>query len=170
MNKLLALLHGKHDVGNPLFFTAGSDQDSKQKREVVVPFLENRIAGWKRYLEETTGNEQLQQLYKQQIHTTQQLIAAYDPSNTEAASKMYQQHQQCWSLAQELLDTLEKTLKKNQGNVYLVGKHYSLADVNATPVLARLILIKGEAPVLDGRPHLKAYYEHVKSKPNFKTI
>ncbi|KAI8342568.1 hypothetical protein BC941DRAFT_413143 [Chlamydoabsidia padenii] len=166
MNQLLALLHGQHDVGNPLFFTAGSDEEVAAKKDLVLPFLKNRIAGWEKYKSETTGNEQLQELYKQQIHNAHQLIGAYD---TKAAG-MYQQHEHCWTLAQELLDTLEKTLEKNDGNTYLVGNQYTLADVHATPVLARFILIKGDSAVLGGRPLLTAYYERIKTKPNFKTI
>ncbi|ORZ07848.1 hypothetical protein BCR42DRAFT_495706 [Absidia repens] len=170
MNGLLDLLHGTHDVGNPLFFTAASDQDSDAKRAMVVPFLKNRIAGWQHYLA-ATQDEATKQMYQQQIQATEQLIAAYDKSNTQQAATMYNQHDACWQLALDLLDMLEATLKTNDnGSAYLVGNEYTLADVHTTPVLARFILIKGEDAILGGRPLLKSYYDRVRAKPNFKTI
>ncbi|CAO3599501.1 unnamed protein product [Absidia cylindrospora] len=168
MNALLDLLHGTHDVGNPLFFTAASDQDSDAKREIVVPFLKNRIAGWQHYLA-ATQDENTKQLYQQQIQATEQLLAAYDKTNTQQAATMYNQHNACWKLAVDLLDKLEATLNTNSSD-YLLGNEYTLADVHATPVLARFILIKGEDAILGGRPFLKSYYDRVKARPNFKTI
>ncbi|CAO3601284.1 unnamed protein product [Absidia cylindrospora] len=151
MNALLDLLH-----------------DSNAKREIVVPFLKNRIAGWQHYLA-ATQDENTKQLYQQQIQATEQLLAAYDKTNTQQAATMYNQHNACWKLAVDLLDKLEATLNTNSSD-YLLGNEYTLADVHATPVLARFILIKGEDAILGGRPFLKSYYDRVKARPNFKTI
>ncbi|KAI8079781.1 uncharacterized protein BX664DRAFT_286176 [Halteromyces radiatus] len=166
MQDVITLLHGAHDVGNPLFFTAGSDRDSDAKREMVVPFLKKRIGGWQHYAAIDQAREAF---YKQQITTTEQLMEAYDyQHHRQAADQMYKQHQQLWQLGLNLLDKLENKLK--DGRLFLVGQTYTLADVHATPVLARLALIKGDAMVFGGRDYLTAYYQRIKAKPNFKTI
>jgi glutathione S-transferase len=69
------------------------------------------------------------------------------------------------TLARTHVDALEHQLGER---AYVVGDHYTLADVIWTVVLARLDLLKKTDLIgADGHPHVAAYYERMKARPSF---
>ncbi|ORY93097.1 hypothetical protein BCR43DRAFT_526710 [Syncephalastrum racemosum] len=153
-------MHGKADVGNPLFFTSKDDAELAGKKGTIVPFLEGRIEGWRKYKQEAP---QHQQLYDQNIQATQAMIDAYtgkaDPKN------MYETSRQCWAAAEAFMDKSEQILGRSSGE-WLFGE-YSLADVHLTSYMFRMLLVKKPEEVFEGRPKLKAYYERVQKRSSF---
>ncbi|KAI7872661.1 hypothetical protein BDF14DRAFT_5412 [Spinellus fusiger] len=155
---LINAMHGKYDVGNPLFFTSGSVEELNSKKGLVAPFLQGRIEGWINYKKSAPQHSHI---YDVQIANTQELLAFYTGADP---SPMFAQNKQLWEVANEFLDTVESQLKGD----YLVGE-YSLADVHFTPYLHRLLLLRPEA-LFEHRPQLKAYYERVKARSSYSII
>ncbi|KAI9303929.1 thioredoxin-like protein [Cunninghamella echinulata] len=172
IQKIVDYIH-QHDVGNPLFALFGSIGERDIKKGMVIPFLEGRIQGWEHY---KTLNQGQATLYEQKIKETQPLLQLYHATSTDESiyQPIYQQYHQLSAVAIQVLNYLEQQLNEQSGNgndkQYLVGNTYTLADVHATPVLFRLILVKGKEAVFDQRPSLKAYYDIISSRPNFKTL
>ena len=63
------------------------------------------------------------------------------------------------------LDKMEKTLQEGD---WLIGEQYSLADVAMTPYVNRLDMIKLYELFMKDRPHVHAWFQRIKSMPNFE--
>jgi glutathione S-transferase len=53
-------------------------------------------------------------------------------------------------------------------NGYLVGDHFTLADINLMPILFYLSVFPEGAALLEATQHLKAYFERHAARPSFK--
>jgi glutathione S-transferase len=60
---------------------------------------------------------------------------------------------------------MEKTLQEGD---WLIGEQYSLADVAMTPYVNRLDMIKLYELFMKDRPHVHAWFQRIKSMPNFE--
>ena len=69
---------------------------------------------------------------------------------------------------QEVLDQLEQTLILN-GNYFICGPDYSLADCLYTCLLARLSMIDLLKEQIANRPNLAIWWGKVQMRPSFKT-
>ncbi|CAO3647424.1 unnamed protein product [Mucor fragilis] len=159
IDEFLKHMHEEGDVGNPLFFTSGNQQELEAKQDIVPPFLEGRIKGWETYLKQAPEHEAL---YKKNIEETKGLLNYYKSGKPE---EMFALNKKLWEAGQEFLNRAEELLKKNGD--YLFGT-YSVADVHFTAYLFRDLLVRKPEQVFENRPNLKAYYERLQARPSFK--
>jgi glutathione S-transferase len=160
IGSFLQHMHQEGDVGNPLFFTAGSPAELEAKKAIVPPFLQGRIKGWETYLEQAPEHAEL---YNKNIKETKALLASYTGSDSEG---MFAINKKLWEAGSKFLDSAEALLKQYGGD-YIFGS-YSVADVHFTPYLFRALLVRQPDQVFANRPLLKAYYERVQARPSFK--
>jgi glutathione S-transferase len=160
IDAFLKHMHEEGDVGNPLFFTAGSPEELEAKKAIVPPFLQGRIKGWETYLEQAPEHAEL---YNKNINETKGLLASYTGGNAEV---MFAINKKLWEAGSKFLDSAEALLKQYEGD-YLFGA-YSIADVHFTPYLFRTLLVRQPDQVFADRPLLKAYYERIQARPSFK--
>ncbi|KAG1448047.1 hypothetical protein G6F56_009060 [Rhizopus delemar] len=159
IDEFLKAMHEEGDVGNPLFFTAGSPEELTAKKDLIVPFLENRIKGWETYAKEAPEHADL---YQKNIQATQGALAVYN--GDVDAEGMFATNKKLWESGQQFLDKVESLLSTNGD--YVFGQ-YSIADIHLTPYLYRSTLVRKPEQVFENRPALKAYYERVKARPSF---
>lgn len=153
-------MHGEGDVGNPLFFTAGSPEELEAKKAIVPPFLQGRLKAWEAYLNEAPEHAEL---YNKHITETKGLLANYTGGNPEG---MFATNKKLWEAGSKFLDSAEAILKQHGGD-YLFGT-YSVADVHFTPYLFRDLLVRQTDQVFANRPLLKDYYKRVQGRPSFR--
>ncbi|KAI8082629.1 uncharacterized protein B0P05DRAFT_537784 [Gilbertella persicaria] len=159
IDTFLKEIHEDADVGNPLFFTSGNPEELQAKKNDVVPFLENRIKGWETYSKQAPEHTEL---YNKNIQETKGLLGFYTGPNPQP---MFDLNKKLWESGSKFLDHVESLLKQNGD--YVFGT-YSVADIHLTPYLFRMLLVRKPEEVFGNRPHLKAYYERVQSRPSFK--
>lgn len=66
-----------------------------------------------------------------------------------------------------LLDEAEMRLKNSK---FLAGNQYSVADVIFTPVVYRLLSTKKDQEYLSTRPHIRIYFQDLKTRPSYKKV
>lgn len=153
-------MHETADVGNALFFTSGNRQELEQKKKMIVPFLQGRIEGWQKYLEQAPEHAEL---YKKNIQESEGMLQAYASGE---ADKMFAVNKQLWEAGQKFLDKAESVLKAHGGS-FLFGK-YSVAEIHFTPYLHRLLLVRKPEQVFENRPLLETFYKHLQARPSFE--
>lgn len=67
---------------------------------------------------------------------------------------------------EKVLDVYEERLSKSE---YLAGDFYSLADLNHIPYTYYL-LKTSKASLITSRPHVKAWWENITSRPAFNKV
>lgn len=159
IDAFLKHIHEEGDVGNPLFFTAGSQEEIDAKKPIVPPFLEGRIKGWEEYKKQAPEHAAL---YDKNIAETKGLLSNYTGGNPE---QMFALNKKLWEAGVKVLNEAEGLLKKNGD--YLFGT-YSVADVHFTAYLYRDLLVRKPEQVFENRPLLKAYYERLQARPSFQ--
>lgn len=160
IDAFLKHIHEEGDVGNPLFFTSGSQEEIEAKRSIVPPFLESRINAWETYKKEAPEHADL---YNENIAATKDLLASYNGN----PDQMFALNKKLWEAGVKVLEEAEGLLKKNGD--YLFGT-YSVADVHFTAYLYRDLLVRKPEQVFENRPLLKAYYERLQARPSFKKV
>jgi glutathione S-transferase len=161
ISEFLKYMHGEADVGNPLFFTSGSQDELDSKKDLIVGFLNGRIAGWERYLKEAPEHADL---YNENIKSTKELLAPY-LGDKEATTKMFALNKQLWEAGVKFLDHTESVLTSNGGD-FLFGKE-SVADFHMVPYLFRDLLVRKPEQVFANHPNLEAYYKRAQARPSF---
>ncbi|GAB4841152.1 hypothetical protein Ancab_021896 [Ancistrocladus abbreviatus] len=73
----------------------------------------------------------------------------------------------CLEKLEKLLDIYESRLSTSK---YLAGDHYSLADLQHLPCTHHLVVNTPHGKMITSRPHLKAWWDDISSRPAFKKI
>ncbi|KAI7894697.1 uncharacterized protein EV154DRAFT_497589 [Mucor mucedo] len=153
-------MHDDADVGNPLFFTSGSPEELEAKKSIIIPFLQGRIDGWKKYIRESPSHAIL---YTKNIVESEVMLKIYETGT--AASPMFGMNKNLWETGQKFLNKAESLLKAHGSFLF---DQYSVADVHFTPYLYRLLLVRKPEEVFEKRPLLEAYYKHLQARPSFE--
>lgn len=101
-------------------------------------------------------NPDLREAYERKLRDVEGWRAAVlDPSAAEAAR----------AEVVGVLDALEASLEA-RGGPFVLGERYTLADVLATTLAARVRML-GRGELVSSRPRLAAWYERVRARPSF---
>ncbi|KAG0164063.1 hypothetical protein DFQ28_010817 [Apophysomyces sp. BC1034] len=161
IDALLQEMHGRYDLGNQVFMTAGSPAELEAKRPLVLPFLENRIQAWQAYAARAPEHRPL---YEKLTGHTAAAVAVY--TGAVDPTPMFSTNRQQWEAVVEFLNKIESRLQEE--GPYLFGS-YTIADIHFTPYLHRLVMVKAKT-VFEDRPALKLYYEQVQQRESFGPV
>jgi glutathione S-transferase len=68
---------------------------------------------------------------------------------------------------EKVLDVYEQRLSKTK---YLAGDFFSLADLSHIPYAHYLITVAKKGEIFDKRPHVKAWWDDISSRPSWKKV
>ncbi|XP_073391330.1 glutathione S-transferase TCHQD isoform X4 [Physcomitrium patens] len=100
----------------------------------------------------------LADVYRKKVVSMKQVLREVDDAETVNAN-----------MAQlvALLDEAEMRLRNFK---FLAGNQYSVADVIFTPVVYRLFSTKKDQEYLNSRPHIRTYYQDLKTRSSYKKV
>ena len=120
---------------------------------------------FKRFLVQNKGvkaNAKMDYLIRE-VPEVRELVAKRQTAKAEMGKKIYGTPAAEFNEGvQKLLDKMEAWL--NGGNQFLVGQHYSLADVLGTVLCGRVHMLKGESMF---GPNVSAYFKRMEQRPSF---